>query len=176
MIIKKTKKLSETADVNVIPFIDMLSVIIIFLIMVAAFFNLSILDASLPSAGEEQSAELVQKKEEENQQNLNLTVAITQRGFYIGGAGAILTQKEGEPTIPKKPDGTYDFDALNQKLWEVKQKFPDNWDIILLPEDAIDYQTLLKTMDASREIYIEENGKKVKRVMFPNVGIAAGIM
>jgi biopolymer transport protein ExbD len=117
-------------DVNVIPFIDMLSVIIIFLIMVASFLNLGVVESSMPKAGESASVAQPEKKKEEKEK-LNLTIAITDKGFYVGGAGAILQEKAGEPTIPKV-DGKYDFKALNDKLWEIKQKYPDEWDVIIL--------------------------------------------
>ncbi len=171
---KGKRELPVSGDVNVIPFIDMLSVIIIFLIMVASFINLGVVESSMPRSGP--SAQVAEKKKkEEKKKKLNLTIAITDKGFYIGGAGAILTTK-GEPTIPKKPNGEYDYEALNEKLWEIKQKFPDEWDVIIMPEDQIEYQVIIKTMDASREKWIEENGRRIKKYLFPNVAIAAGVM
>ncbi|MDT7906997.1 MAG: biopolymer transporter ExbD [Candidatus Calescibacterium sp.] len=173
-MIKRKRELPVSGDVNVIPFIDMLSVIIIFLIMVASFLNLGVIESSMPKAGGESASVAQPEKKKEEKEKLNLTIAITDKGFYIGGAGAILQQRAGEPTIPKV-DGKYDFKALNDKLWEIKQRYPDEWDVIILPEDDIDYQTIIKTMDAARERWVEENGKKVKKYLFPNVAIAAGI-
>ncbi len=173
---RRKKELPVSGDINVIPFIDMLSVIIIFLIMVSAFLNLGIVESSMPVAGGAPSAEVAQqKKQQEQQEKLDLTIIITDKGFYIGGAGAILQQRSGEPTIPKKPNGEYDYQALNNKLWEIKQTYPNEWTVIILPEDQIEYQVIIKTMDAARERWIEESGKKVKRYLFPNVAIAAGV-
>lgn len=172
---KRRRELPVSGDVNVIPFIDMLSVIIIFLIMVSAFLNLGIVESSMPTAGAPSAEVAQQKKEQEEKEKLDLTIIITDKGFYIGGAGAILQQKAGEPTIPKKPDGEYDYQALNDKLWEIKQNYPNEWTTIILPEDQIEYQVIIKTMDAAREKWIEENGKKIKKYLFPNIAIAAGI-
>jgi Biopolymer transport protein len=165
-MMKRKRELPVAGDVNVIPFIDMLSVIIIFLIMVASFLNIGIVESSMPKAGGGESASVAQpEKKKQEKEKLNLTIAITDKGFYVGGAGAILQERAGEPTIPKV-NGKYDFKALNDKLWEIKQKFPDEWDVIILPEDNIDYQTIIKTMDAARERWVEENGKKVKNISF----------
>lgn len=171
----------ETAQLNLLPFMNVFSLLIPFLLIGAAFLKLTVLEASLPAAG---SAELTKKKEKK--QTLNLTVAITDKGFYVGGAGAVLAGREGEPTVPLLPDGKYDFEALSKKLLEVKRKFPNNWNVIILPEDKIPYQTIVKTMDITREIHIEaekcpgvknpEPGKKIRCVMFPNVAIAAGVL
>lgn len=172
----RKRELSVSGDINVIPFIDMLSVIIIFLIMVASFMNLGIVESSMPRAGgAEAQASQQEQKQQQEQQRLDLTIAITEKGFYIGGAGAILQERAGEPTIPKKPDGEYDYQALNDKLWEIKKEYPNEWTVIVLPEDGIKYEVIIKVMDASRERWIEENGKKVKKYLFPNVAIAAGI-
>lgn len=176
MLRQRKRELPVSADVNVIPFIDMLSVIIIFLIMVASFLNLGTVESSMPRAGgEEQEAEVTQPQKQQKEERLDLTIAITDKGFYIGGAGAILQQRAGEPTIPKKPNGEYDYEALNNKLWEIKQKYPNEWTAILLPEDGIKYEVIIKTMDAAREKWIEENGKKIKKYLFPNIAIAAGV-
>lgn len=173
MVGKRKRELPVSGDINVIPFIDMLSVIIIFLIMVASFLNIGVVETSMPKGGGS-PAQIAEPQKKEQKEKLNLTIAITEKGFYVGGAGAILQERAGEPTIPKK-DGKYDFKALNDKLWEIKQHYPDEWDVVILPEDNIDYQTIIKTMDAARERWVEENGKKVKKYLFPNVAIAAGI-
>ncbi len=172
----KKRSMPVSGDVNVIPFIDMLSVIIIFLIMVASFLNLGVVETSMPRSGDKQAQVAQPEKKEEKKERLDLTIAITDRGFYVGGAGAILGARVGEPTIPKKPNGEYDFVALNDKLWEIKQKYPEEWTVIILPEDSIDYQTIIKTMDAARERWVNENGKRIKKYLFPNIAIAAGIM
>lgn len=176
MLRPKKRELAVSGDINVIPFIDMLSVIIIFLIMVASFMNLGVVESSMPRAGgaEAQTAEQAQQQQQQ-EERLDLTIAITEKGFYVGGAGAILQERAGEPTIPKKTNGEYDFQALNDKLWEIKQQYPNEWTVILLPEDKIEYETIIKTMDAARERWIEENGKRIKKYLFPNVAIAAGI-
>lgn len=175
MLSKRKRELPVSGDINVIPFIDMLSVIIIFLIMVVSFVNLGAVESSLPRAGGGGGAEVVQGGEQKEEERLDLTIAITERGFYVGGAGAILIQRGGEPTIPIKPNGEHDFQALNDKLWEIKQRYPNEWTVIILPEDSIRYDVIIKTMDAAREKWVEENGKRVKKYLFPNVAIAAGI-
>src|SRR4051794_11764721 len=63
---------------------------------------------------------------------LTLTVAVAKSGFFIAATGGVLPGQtepsaapgEGAPTIARKADGTYDYDALTAKMMEIKSTFP----------------------------------------------------
>ncbi len=160
---------------NLTPVMNLMVVLIPLLLTSAEFIKIGIIELNLPpAAGPVQTA---MEKPQEKVKNLDLTVSITDAGFYISSALAVLRPQSGKgPSIPKKPDGSYDFDALSQKLWEIKQKaqgrFPDLENIIIQAEPGIDYQTLVSTMDASRTIKIDHR----REILFPQVSLSAGIV
>jgi biopolymer transport protein ExbD len=94
-MMKRKRELPVAGDVNVIPFIDMLSVIIIFLIMVASFLNLGVVESSMPKAGGESASVAQPEKKKEEKERLNLTIAITDKGFYVGRSRGNITRKSG---------------------------------------------------------------------------------
>jgi hypothetical protein len=112
---------------------------------------------------------------QEELKRLDLTVTITDRGFFISSSMAVLGgQEAGEPSIPLI-EGVYDFQGLSDKLYEIKtkaqDKFPDSNQIIIMAELDIDYQTVISTMDASRAIRF---GNRIEE-LFPEVSLSAGI-
>jgi biopolymer transport protein ExbD len=75
---------------------------------------------------------------------------------------------DGAPTIPKKPDGSFDFAALNGKMVEIKRAFPNETRVIIGAEGEIAYETLIQTMDAIRETFGKE-----RKILFSDVTLAA---
>lgn len=190
--LKKHLALGGTKDVNLIPLMNVFCILIPFLIMVAIFVQVSIVDVVLPAAAEQTTAEPQEQKPPEEQKTppkLNLTVAITKQGFIIAGYGGVLDvagvcgavsapQQEGampKYIIPKRPDGLWDMDCLQKNLIRIKEAYPDQFSIILLPEGDIDYQTIIDVMDIAREYKVTENGKKITRIMFPSPVLAGGV-
>ncbi|MDQ7051655.1 MAG: biopolymer transporter ExbD [candidate division KSB1 bacterium] len=165
----------EEVEPNLTPVMNLMVVLIPLLLTSAEFIKIGSIELNLPPAAG--PVKTVSEKPQEKVKNLDLTVSITDEGFYISSALAVLRPKSGAgPSIPKKPDGSFDFQALSEKLYEIKQKaqgkFPDLENIIIQAEPGIDYQTLVSTMDASRTISI--NHRQV--VLFPQVSLSAGII
>lgn len=165
----------ENVEPNLTPVMNLMVVLIPLLLSSAEFIKISILELNLPPAAGPVQETL--KKPQEKIRNLDLTVSVTHDGFYISSALAVLRPESGEgPSIPLRADGTYDFELLSQKLYEIKQsaegKFPDTETIIIQAEPNVDYQTLVSTMDAARSIRVEERTV----VLFPQVSLSAGII
>lgn len=190
--LKKHLALSGTRDINLIPLMNVFCILIPFLIMVAIFVQVSIVDVVLPAAAEQTTTESKEKAPPEEQKappKLNLTVAITKQGFIIAGYGGVLDvvgvcgsvsepQQEGAMPryiIPKRADGQWDFDCLQKNLIRIKEAYPDQFSIIILPEGDISYQTIIDVMDVAREYKTTENGKKVAKIMFPSPVLAGGV-
>ena len=113
----------------------------------------------------------------ETQPGLDIAVSITSRGFYLSSSQAVLRDPiTGGPTIAKLANGDFDYTALTQKLYELKQRVTksamDSRKIIIQAEMNIDYQTLVNTMDAARSIKVNNIGYE----LFPEVVISAGIL
>ena len=172
------RKLESNTELHIVPIMNLFLVLIPFLLLAAVFVQISVLDSTLPAAAEDIPAEQIKKEEEKPR--LNLTVGITDEGFYIMGAGGVIAEKGKRTTIPKLPDGKYDFEKLGQMLKKIRRAYPDENNVVLVAEDEIDYQTVISTMDTidlyfRLEKIVTENGTKKKLVIHPNISIGAGI-
>jgi len=121
-------------DLNLVPFIDLLTCLICFLLMAAVWIQIG--KISVTQSGQGAPAE----QTPEQRQRLNLVVAITPQGFLVTGNGTTIAD------ILKK-DNEYDSKTLGTKLKEIHGQFPDKNDIVVMSEDSINYQVLIDTMD-----------------------------
>ena len=168
---------------------NLVTILIPFLIMAAQFVNLAVIDSTLPAIGPP-STEPPDPNEEPP---LNLSLAITDKGVTILGADKVLYPEgapeftEGEekpPTVPCKSGGVckdindYDWSTLGKKLSKIKDSYPDDNNVILVPNNDMRYEILVKTMDIAREdpdAPGETEGSK-GRELFPFVVIAGGAL
>ncbi len=183
---KGRRSLSKVEELNLIPVMNLVSILIPFLLMAAQFVHLAVIDSTLPAIGTPQEVE-----EEPDKPPLRLTVAITDKGLIIGGADQIINPEgaeapppaEGEerpPTIPCKSGGTctspddYDYAELTRLLGLIKDEYPDEENVILLPESRIPYEVIVRVMDATREDRENKDASGKPRLLFPYVVIAGG--
>jgi len=176
---RKKKRLAEAEDVNLVPIMNLVTILIPFLLVAIQFVSLAVIDSTLPAIGPP-SAEVP----DEDEQPLNLSLMITDEGYTIAGADAVLRPEGGDadeeagPTIPCKEPGcptpdSYDIAELTRMLGMVKDEYPNDENVILVPESSIAYEVLVRTMDASREdASMKVDGKP--RLLFPFVVIAGG--
>lgn len=172
---KRKSRLEDAKDLDLVPIMNLVTILIPFLLMAAQFVHLAVIDSTLPAIGPP-----VETTDKPPEPPLNLTVVITDQGYTVAGATAVLPQASGEagPTIPCVEAGcptyeSYDTKELTRLLGLVKDEFPAEENVILVPESRIAYEVLVRTMDATRE----DAGTKVEgkpRDLFPYVVIAGG--
>lgn len=165
----------DEMHVNITPMMNLMVVLIPLLLSSAELVRLSIVELNLPPAAAGDQLKKDKLIPEENRKELDLTITVTDNGFFISSSTAVLSgTKAGEPSVALV-DGEYDFDTLSEKLYKIKkkadEKFHDSDEVIIMAESSIKYQTIIKTMDAARDIRIEE--KKI--FLFPNVSFSAKI-
>ncbi len=166
---------SEDVEPNLTPIMNLMVVLIPLLLSSAEFIKIGVIDLDLPpAAGAIQQAN---EQPQEKVKNLDLTVSVTGDGFFISSALELIRPGENKtPTIPKGSEGEYDFEALSQKLLEIKGaaegNYPDVDALIIQAEPTVNYQTLVSTMDASRSYRVD--GRQV--LLFPSVSLSAGII
>lgn len=171
---KKTRKLiPEIGDLNLAPIMNLMVTLIPMLLLSAAFLELVVLETSLPVYN--QSAQEQEQKIEKPK--LGLTVVIKDEGFSIGGQGGMLKLEDGSSTISKLSDGTYDFLSLSRALFSIKEKYPDEWSVIIVPEYTTSFDVIISTMDSTREYTLfSETGQALHKTMFPNVILGGGVI
>lgn len=129
----KGGKKSVNADLNLVPYIDLLTCMVSFLLITAVWTQLARLQAQQKGQGQagEETPPQVQEK---------ITVVVNQEGFNV-------VVGQDQTPIPKK--GTdYDFERLGEELKKAKETHPDKNDVTVASEDQIVFETLVRTMDA----------------------------
>ena len=158
----------EPEELDLTPYMNFVMILIPVIMASSEYTKLAMIPIDLPSTGGGASSP-TDGPVEEPEAKLSLAVSITSQGFTITSEQARL------PIIPLK--GTeYDYEALGQKLWDLKEQvrgqFPDENDIIIASAQDIQYNVIIQTMDATR-MYVEENG--TRHDVFPNVSLSPGI-
>ncbi|MBK6683666.1 MAG: biopolymer transporter ExbD [Deltaproteobacteria bacterium] len=127
----------KTVDfqLNLVPFIDLLSVLISFLLMTSVWTQVAKIDVKqTPNMPSEDS------QPPDETEKLNLTVLIKATGYTVSKKGAVVKE------IEKKGDA-YDSTTLAEALKQVVTEHPDNHDVTVTSEDKVPYQELITVMD-----------------------------
>jgi len=125
------------SELNLVPYIDLLTCMVTFLLITAVWTQLARIDVT--QKGQAQSAEQTDEKPPETR----LVVVVNEDGFLIAGGAA------GDQKPIKKKEGKYDYDTLMAILKEVKKTYPDKRDVHIASDDGIQYQFIIQTMDTA---------------------------
>jgi biopolymer transport protein ExbD len=173
---RRIREEEETGELNIVPYLDVVVNLVMFMLLsMTGLITLGVLNVSAPKMGGEGAAVVAQ----EAGPKLLLTVAVGSQGFYIAGAGGVLgpdanaTDLKRPPTIPLGADGKYDFTALSAQLLAIKEKFPNETQVILTADGSVVYDVLIKTMDACREQVVKSpDGKSERKPLFFDVSLS----
>lgn len=142
-------------DLNVVPMIDMMVILVFFLIFTAVFTRTNVLQLNLPS----------NTSVPDLPQGLNLEVIIRKSGIEVADRG---TGKLRD--IPMNEQGGYDLPALSEFLQAVKTKYPDKSDASILLEQDISYDTLVQVMDTVRVFQVPGSNWDMGE-LFPSISV-----
>ena len=114
---------------NLVPYIDLLTCMIAFLLITAVWTQVARLEVSGGPQGDR----------EVDLEQTSMTVMVATDGFN-------LLVGPDRQVFPRLPQG-HDFAALAGALARVKSAHPDKDDAVVASEDRIDFGTLVATMD-----------------------------
>lgn len=144
---------SANVDINIVPVIDLMSVLIVFLLITAVWNQVSMIQLATSVYGKKSDdQQVMEKKPEKLEIPLRLDIKVD---------GYLLVIKDQATRIPNF-EGEYDIKTLARELRQIKESFPDKTDIVISVDDEISYGSLVKGMDVA----ITEK--------FPQVSIATG--
>ncbi len=128
---------NKSVELNLVPFIDLMSVLITFLLISAVWTQVSMiqLGASFASPRSDETTPLKPPALED----LVLKLEIREKGY-------VLFVGKDVKTIPKV-GADYDKEALIADLTKIKQMYPDKGGIKMAIEDAIVYDHVVAAMD-----------------------------
>ena len=128
----KGGKKALDAELNLVPFIDLLSCCISFLLITAVWTQIAGLQVASSGGPPEQTAK---------ESTVDVKLLLGEKGYQLTVAGANID-------IPKA-NGAFDRKALAEKLKTLKTTLPDQNAITVQPEDAVAYSDLVETVDTA---------------------------
>jgi biopolymer transport protein ExbD len=141
-------------ELNVVPMIDMMVILVFFLIFTAVFTRTNVLELNLPGA----DAAVPDLPE-----GLNLEVIVRKDLIEVADRGTGVLK-----SLPST--GAYDLKGLSEFLMQVKSKYPDNTSASILLEQDVQYDTLVQVMDKVRVFEVEGSQWSVGE-LFPDVSV-----
>ncbi|MDG5813616.1 biopolymer transporter ExbD [Chitinispirillales bacterium ANBcel5] len=148
-LIKRLKmggKEVDLFDLDVTPVMNLFMVLIPFLVSMAVFTHIAVIDFRLPSSDVQDSQVVADKRND-----LDLSVVVSSKGFRVVGTGKKLN------LVPIE-HGQYNFDTLKELLRVVKLEYPSQESIILVFEGGVLYENIVRFMDICRELQFEDIG------------------
>jgi biopolymer transport protein ExbD len=155
-------------DVNLVPIMNLFVVLIPFLLMSAAFFHISVINASVPA--------LQKEKTDLAKSDVAVTMMVRMKpeAFTITASSDTLPRGELDmlrAEIPRTGDGK-GLQSLSDHMLACKQKYPKSETMLLVPDASIEYQEVIRAMDSGRWVEVDQEGAKVRYDLFPNVVIS----
>lgn len=148
--VKRLMRRKRQRELNIVSMIDILTVLIFFLLVNS--IGVSILGVNLPADNAPPPPKPPRA----------LSVTIRHDGLVLGDSGGTLHSFANL-------NGAYDLGGLNQLLYQVKQREPDETKIMLLLESDIPYDALVQVMDAVRTARSTDGRQDLE--LFPQISL-----
>ena len=133
----KGGKKALDAELNLIPFIDLLIVNICFLLITAVWTQMSRIKVSQKGKGS------AAERPDDTPPEMRIKVTV-----LVGDEGYVITAG-GERLVVPKAGQVYDTEKLGKQLREIKTRLPNKEDITVAAEDGIQYKHLIRAMDVA---------------------------
>jgi biopolymer transport protein ExbD len=143
-------------DLNIVPMIDMMVILVFFLIFTAVFSKTNILQLNLPNSSNAAPLDLPK--------GLKLEVIIRPDDLVINDRNSGPLK-----TLTNTPSG-YDLDGLSEFIRRVKSEYPQMTEATILSSPATTYDTLVQVMDTVR-VYQLPVAPFSKAELFPDISI-----
>ena len=130
----KGGKKALDAAINLVPFIDLLSCCLAFLLITAVWTQLARMDVTQKSKAPSGAVD----------EPPTPTVTLT---LFINSDGFIFSKSTGESTPIEKKGEDYDYVKLGEVLAQAKKDHPDKEDMTIKSDDAVIYNNFIKAMD-----------------------------
>lgn len=128
---------AKNVDLNLVPFIDLMSVLITFLLLTAVWTQVSMIQIGSSIYGKKSSDD---KPEPPKDSDIVLKLDILPAGY-------VLTLGKQSMSLPMV-NGKLDDEGLKAQLLRAKQMYPNKTDGVITAADAIPYEFLIIGMDS----------------------------
>jgi len=141
-------------ELNIAPYMNLMAVLIPFLLSVVVFTRLATLEIYLPQESNDPLEDLTELKED-----FLLTVTITDEGLIVANGEKIIG------FVAPSTDGTQ-YKELSKILQDLKDKFPEEENAIILSKPMIPYGMLVSVMDMVQTV-----PGPPRKELFPSVSL-----
>ncbi|HMY57607.1 MAG TPA: biopolymer transporter ExbD [Pseudomonadota bacterium] len=127
---------SLDAAINLVPFIDLLSCCISFLLITAVWVNLGRIEVKPPAS-----------RNDGTDQEIDTDAKVT---LTLSSSGVVISRSTGEETQLPRIAGQIDEAGLGRQLALLRSALPKQHNMTLRAYDSVQYADLVKTMDLAR--------------------------
>lgn len=147
----------DPPELDITTFMNLMVVLVPFLLITAVFSRITILQLDLPQGSGGESSD---------DKKITIEVIVRDSGIDIGDGSQIVTR------FPKTEDGQYDIKALTNILREIKMNFPSKLDATVLMEPDLEYEVLVRIMDAVSGAEVPDEAGEIRKVeLFPQISV-----
>ena len=163
----RRRVIEEHPGINLVPMVDSIFNVIFFLLMTTTFISIFEIKSPIPFVS---SKDL---KEDKDKLNLLLEINSAELVLKDGASDSVLKQFPRDLSNPNQA-----LEALHQHLLEIKMKSPKEDTIIFNPDNVVEYEFIVKAMDAVREVlksdepvyYVDDQGVSTRTpYLFNNI-------
>ena len=155
----------EPDDLNMIPVMNLFMVLIPFLLLGAAFYQIGVIPTSTPTHDPDAS------DVPETPTTVAANLMVEPESISLTFASTSLSEEELAELAARFPtddDDQYDAMAVQRHLKEVKEKYPESTTMTVLPHNRLQYQELVDILDASREYAVDPDDPETEyEELFP---------
>ena len=153
----KGNKRASSFDLNLVPFIDLMSVMITFLLITAVWTQVSMIKLGSSIYGKQNTEETPPPPP---RADVPFRLDVKEAGYRVILGNPL--KGTSDTTVIAKVNGEYDKEGLKEKLDQIKQAYPDKVDAVITVEEQLKYDYLIQGMDM-----LLQSG-------FPAVSVATG--
>ncbi|MBN2035530.1 MAG: biopolymer transporter ExbD [Chitinispirillaceae bacterium] len=150
-VVKGMGRTVELSDLDITPMMNFFMILIPFLVSMAIFTQIAVVEFSLPPASDQGEA-----GDDKETKDLDISIVVTRSGFQIVGTGRKLD-------MIAKAQGDYQYAQLRALLKAIKFQYPSQKSVVLVFEGDVLYDDIIKFMDICRES------------QFPDIGLSGDI-
>lgn len=151
----KTKS-KEPPELDITTFLNLMVVLVPFLLITAVFSRITIMELDIPSGAGGMP----------DKPKVSVEVIMRQDRLELGNGVGVIAKL---PNV----DGKHDIAKLSDYLQKVKGNYPDKTDAIILIEPEIEYDQMVRVMDAVRNAELRQEGSDElqKVALFPDMSL-----
>ena len=164
---QRRKKENHTVALNLVPMLDAIVSVIAFLLISMSFIHLVQIDSPIPFSA-------TQEETESDKDPLQLTVTLNEDETIIWSP----FEKIRRTGIDHTSDGVPDVYQIHERIVEIKKDFPNETQVVLMPQGGTSYDMLVSVIDSVRlvqksdpPIYVknEQGVDQMVQYLFPKV-------